>query len=76
MFAFSGLHFTEGLSGHRHYTYDTPDTADEVLGRGYLTDVQEIFCEGDTLEVNAADRHLVVPVLAPDIRWAPSALLH
>lgn len=76
MFAFRGLHHTESLTGKRNWTYDTPDEIDEVLSAGYLRDVCELFEAGDSLSINAADHKITVPVLSPERREAPSALLH
>lgn len=76
MFAFSGLRYTEGLSGSRHYTYDTPDSLEDVMAPGYLRQVSCLFAAGDSIDINAADGCHTFPITGPDYRDAPSALLH
>ena len=76
MFAFSGLHYTESLTGKRNWTYDTPDELDEVMSPGYMRGVCELFEDGDSLHINATDEKITIPISGPDCREAPSALLH
>jgi hypothetical protein len=77
MFAFSGLAYTVSMNGCRIYSYDTPDALEEVLSRGYFRGVGELFAEGDSIAINAADGSTKLPLLdAPLHRDAPSALVH
>lgn len=76
MFAFSGLSYTESLTGFRNWVYDTPDELGEVLSLPYLRDVGCLFAAGDSLHINAADQRAAFPIVEPVWREAPSAAVH
>ena len=76
MFAFSGLSYETNVSGGRNWTYDTPDALEEVQHRSYFKYVGDLFADGDYILINAADQQVILPILSPDYREAPSGLLH